>query len=688
MAGGSLFYPLIQVKTQILLIVLREGIPNLEDIQKRLEAVWNERISLTSIRQILLENGLVGTDTIADDGGLKQRELFEGKSGGQMFLKFARDNEPGKPVAEECAEEVREDAGEEEAGDLFFPLSGREKRRDYSQGQREYLDQWERGDYNAYAGGLLFAPVLARYDFLPMLKRMIDVPPHEGYSLEELGLTLFYFDLFRYRSMEDFKRVYPEEFGLLVGRTCSPSLFTLRRFLHKVRKFRNGEKLIEEFSVGYLKSGVAKWGVLYIDGHFLPYHGLCPITKGWHAVRQMPMKGSYHFLGVDENFNPWIFLTRPSSEDLLQKIPEMVEQAKRIGKKALALGPEELEKLVVVFDREGYSGELFRHLDGRDSGDGGRRAIFITWAKYADKWVNDIPEEKFNRTAKVNYEIKKTEEIKYFETERMMSKYGKIRAIVIQSGTGKNKRRAPIFTNGREEEIASERVVQLICRRWGEENVIKELMTKHLINYMPGYVKETMEEQPLVDNPKIKELKKQRARWLSELHKLKVKLADNVLRRGAAGADGSPMEKGELQILEGIVRMDNEIMLLNQEGEKLPKRIRFDEAHDGTMLMNLNYEKKRILDCIKMFTYNAQKKMGQLLLNHYGREKEIFPALSMIINRSCHVKLEGSGLLRVRLRRFKNQEIDYAARHLCEDLNGLGPTTLDKYKFPMRFEVE
>lgn len=78
----------------------------------------------------------------------------------------------------------------------------------------------------------------------------------------------------------------------------------------------------------------------------------------------------------------------------------------------------------------------------------------------------------------------------------------------------------------------------------------------------------------------------------------------------------------------------------------------------------------------------------QLLLNHYGREKEIFPALSMIINRSCHVKLEGSGLLRVRLRRFKNQEIDYAARHLCEDLNALGPTTLDKHKFPMHFEVE
>ena len=40
--------------------------------------------------------------------------------------------------------------------------------------------------------------------------------------------------------MEDFKRAYREEFGVLMGRTQSPSLFTLRRFLHKVRELGQG----------------------------------------------------------------------------------------------------------------------------------------------------------------------------------------------------------------------------------------------------------------------------------------------------------------------------------------------------------------------------------------------------------------------------------------------------------------
>lgn len=78
--------------------------------------------------------------------------------------------------------------------------------------------------------------------------------------------------------------------------------------------------------------------------------------------------------------------------------------------------------------------------------------------------------------------------------------------------------------------------------------------------------------------------------------------------------------------------------------------------------------------------------MCGLLLNHYDEKKEILPALAMIVERGGHVKLEGGQLL-VRLKRFKNREIDYAARHLCEDLNGMNPVTLDRFRFPIRFQV-
>src|SRR2546430_47933 len=195
-----------------------------------------------------------------------------------------------------------------------------------------------------------------------------------------------------------------------------------------------------------------------------------------------------------------------------------------------------------------YSAELYRYLDGKDQGAGKRRALFVSWAKYSDKWVNDLAEEQFNRVAQVTYEIRKAEAIPYLETTRTMNKYGKIRAVVIESG--RDKKRAAIYTNGTAEELGAERIVQLICRRWGEENAIKELLHKHLINYTPGYVREELEEQPLVENPELRERKKQRAGLVSELNRLKIELADHLLEPPAKKR-GTP-SRSQKEVMDDI----------------------------------------------------------------------------------------------------------------------------------------
>ncbi len=674
-----------ELRGKILLIVLRDGIEKLEGIAQRLVETWREEVSLPSIQQVLEENGLSEPKVRGVENGGVVGDLFGVEPKRQLVLNL---DGVGGPAAEGIVGSVEPkpsrnlDPGNALGGDGGASATDTGYRRNYSLAQRVYLDQLEQGDYNAYAGGLLLTPLLARYHFLSILRRTIAIATYEGYSLEELALTLFYLDVFGFRSMEDFKRAYPEEFGVLVGRAQSPSLFTLRRFLHKVRKLGKGEALIDEFAVSYLQSGLATWGVMYIDGHFMPYYGVHPISKGWHGVRQIPMKGSYNFLAVDERFSPWLFLIRSSSEDLLQKIPELIEKAKRLGGKA-GMSRERLDKLIVLFDREGYSAELYRYLDGRDLGEGKRRALFISWAKYADKWVNDFPEAAFSQVVRVTYQIQEAEDIHYLETTRSMSKYGKIRAVVIQSGG--DKQRAAIYTNGTEDEIGSPRLVQLICHRWGEENAIKELLHKHLINYTPGYLSEELEKQPLVDNPKVTELKKKRAGLVSELNRLKIELADHVLQQSGDKRRRPPRSQAE--VLASIAVTESAKLLTDQQLDRLPREISFAEAHDGDKLRQLDYEKKRFLDGIKVFAYNIKAEMCRMLLHHYDRQKELLPALSMIVERAGYVKLE-AGRLRVTLRRFKDREIDYAARHLCEDFNRMQPVTLDRFQFPIHYQVQ
>jgi hypothetical protein len=676
-----------ELRGKILWIVLKEGVGKLEAIRQRLADAWQEEVSVPSIQQVLAENGLGEPIAPEGDAAAVQSELFEPPPDKQLSLRLESGSGDRSPSTGSSSAEVEKGSGSQPSQAPGGDGSGwpRQARRSHSRAQRVYLDRLEQGEDNAYAGGLLLTPLLARYRFLPTLSQVITIPTHEGYSLEELALTLFYLDLFGFRSLEDFKRAYPEEFGVLVGRAHSPSLFTLRRFLHRVRELGKGEVLIEAFAQSYLQSGLAQWGVMYIDGHFMPYYGMFSITKGWHGVRQVPMKGSYNFLVVDERSTPWLFLIRSSSEDLLRKIPELIEKAKRLGEQA-GVNQERLDKLIVVFDREGYSAELYRYLDGRDQGEGKkRRALFISWAKYADKWVNDLAEEQFSQVARVTHQIQKPEEIRYLETERSMSKYGKIRTIVIQSG--ENKQRSAIYTNGVQEEIGAERVVQLICGRWGEENAIKELLHKHLINYTPGYVTEELHEQPLVTNPEITKLKQKRAGLVSELNRLKVELANHVLKKRDKKRKRRTPARSRAEVLASITMTESAILLTDQALDKLSAEIPFDEAHGGEKLLRLNHEKKRFLDGIKVFVCNLRAEMGRMLLKHYDRKKEVWPAVSMIVERGGFVKLE-EGRLQVTLRRFKDREIDYAARHLCEDLNRMQPVTLDHFHFPIRYQVQ
>ncbi len=662
-----------EMKFKILEIAYRNRDLSLEEMVKQLERRWNQKVSRNSLRMVLMENGFIKEEVRKDDLDLGEMDLFDG--GGWEF-KFDE--------AKEGREEIPKDAEDSVRIEMGRPRIGVEKgREEYSRGQRIYLDELERysenhiekGAYNAYGGGLLFAPLIERYDFTGMMKGIIDLATHEGYSLEEFCLTLLYFDLFRFESVENFKTVYPEEFGILIGKSQSPSIFTIRRFLHKVRKLKIGEKLMEEFGKKYLKEGLAKYGMLYIDGHFLPYYGGREITFGWNTVRETVMAGSCHFMGNDEAFNPVIFFVRASSEDLLEKIPEMISKIKQMGKEA---GMDQGE-LTVVFDREGYCAELFRSLDKLE----GEKITFITWAKYSDRWVGDIVEGQFKNSVEVVYELQEKEEIRYCEVEKEMSKYGKIRAVVIEDV--RTRHRSAIYTNNRKKGAGE--IISLICRRWGQENLIKTLKLEHLIDYHPGYVSEELEEQPLVENPQLLELKRKRSNLLSQLHELELKFAERTLDKTKDETSWREIKTAELDTLSQIAIIKSQITLVKQEIEKLPKEVKYDEANSEKLVV-LDHEKKRFMDCIKVFAYHMEKKMCEILLKYYDVEKrdEIYPLLHMVINRGANIRL-AQGRLLVRLRGFKNPEVSYAARRLCEELNQMNPVTLDRFRLPICYQT-
>jgi hypothetical protein len=210
-------------------------------------------------------------------------------------------------------------------------------------------------------------------------------------------------------------------------------------------------------------------------------------------------------------------------------------------------------------------------------------------------------------------------------------------------------------------------------------------MYKHEIEYSPGYEANEIEDQPMVENPKVNELKQKVANLKGEISGIKSKFGHEVLEEMEKDARWEEIKEKRILTIADIESIRSQITLLEQEIDKLPREVKFDEVH-GKKLHEFNYEKKRFLDCIKVFTYNIEKQMCNLLLRYYDVKKEIHPVLAMIVKRGGFIKLEDRKL-KIQLRGFKNPEIDDTARRLCEDLNQMKIFSLDKFHLPIRYEV-
>jgi len=160
-----------RLRGEILFVALKRGVLEPKEIKKQL-AAWDSEVSIPSIRQVLSENGIVEGTSGADET-IQQAELFDVEDEKQMYLDFAFSRELLKPATKGGGQNREEKS--RAGGEIKNDSGGMRKDRSYySQAQRIYLDQLERGDFNAYAGGLLFAPLVERYSFLPTLRRIIN----------------------------------------------------------------------------------------------------------------------------------------------------------------------------------------------------------------------------------------------------------------------------------------------------------------------------------------------------------------------------------------------------------------------------------------------------------------------------------------------------------------------------------
>lgn len=270
-----------------------------------------------------------------------------------------------------------------------------------------------------------------------------------------VGLVAMGFAL-RLRSIEGFKTAMRRDFGRLLGVHAAPAVQTLRTRVHALAESVDPAELMRTLVKAWVALEPVWEGAYYIDGHFCPYSGGRPVPKAWNAKRRIVEPGQTDLYVHDASGRVLFFMNRPFNDQLVKGIPQLLTEIR-------ALAPRD-QPILLVFDRGGYSGRLFRELTREGIG-------FITYLKgrparrrvpahrFVRRWWHVEDPATIQRPRRVVYRI--------YEKHTRIRGAGLIRTLVVADTDAQ----VPVLTNC--PAMRAAKVVHLLKMRWRQENSFK-----------------------------------------------------------------------------------------------------------------------------------------------------------------------------------------------------------------------
>ena len=250
----------------------------------------------------------------------------------------------------------------------------------------------------AHGGVLAALPMLLRAGLLGAANRLFRLP-NGFYGLTTILLFVAFMTLARVRNPESLRYQAPGEWGAILGLDRCPETKTLRR---KIRLLASAEHTVRDWQSALARTWATEhdddWATLAVDGHVKVYTGRNGRLPKHFVARQklcMPASVSYWINALGGT--PLLCLHKALDPKLIKALEQdVVPHLMQLGvvpeaAPDLTRPDAGVPALTLVFDREGWSPDLFKRL--------ARRGIAcITWHKNFKG--EDWPQEEF-RTLEV-----------------------------------------------------------------------------------------------------------------------------------------------------------------------------------------------------------------------------------------------------------------------------------------------
>ena len=473
---------------------------------------------------------------------------------------------------------------------------------------------------------------------------------------------------------QDFKLLSHHEMGGVIGREKLPSLSLYRYRIPLIVAQMEMQDIMLQTSKS-MHEILQFSRVVYIDGHFMPYHGGSETLFGYYPQKRLAMHGREYFFVHDRNGLP-VYAT---ISDGYHKSKHYIEY---VDGKLREIYEAEKKELLEVFDRGGYSRQFCIDIHST--------IRFICWRSDARQMPIELQTVEWTVVG-IEHQGNDYEQIKektFYAWERTTKFEGENQRKVIfrEIWIKKGNKVSPALTN--DFETSLEDLVRHLTRRWGvQENMFKELKD-HGIDRIHSYRKEEFSEELLyelglenredgiiheIDNPDRRLISKKISGLRAEKKKLAVKIVE--LQKLGKPKKLIPIEERYNQIEKQI---DNQI----EQREAMPKKVNLFERIEKNGIVRLCDDKKLFFDWLKMNAIWAKRQMVEIVKPIYTDLRDVNKFVKSILKSRTYVRRKGE-VLYVSFPPQQSKRSAEALDLLCENLNrydngetGLRPTKL------------
>ncbi|MHA7178464.1 putative transposase [Arthrobacter sp. Sr24] len=515
-----------------------------------------------------------------------------------------------------------------------------------------------------HAGLFLAIPALESTGLLACAKEVYGALPNGFYGLETVLIDSVLRALAGEARAEGATRFDPQELGRVLGLDRAPEVKTIRRRISQLAEAGKAQELIAALAKNHLAGtgpdGEDLAAILYVDGHVRAYQGTKKIGKIYSTRLKYPVPATEETWVTDAHGAPVFLVMAKPGASLAAELRDLLPELRT------AVGDD--RRILVGFDRGGWSPALFKHMDeaGFD---------VLSWRKGTTK---DIEEKLF---AEVSHTDEHGEEKTWsvadtvvdlpLNTTKKTGEVFSIRQISrIVATPGGGTRQIHILTTN--QDMGAGEVVHRMGNRWRQENQFRYARMHFALDSHDSYHSSDDNENRMVPEP-AKARAYQKVVAARRHHAEAAAVADLnllALKTPVEGTDEVTVTSAmHNQTMAPVWEAENALAAAEKIHKGIPAKIRLGDLNPGQQV--LDTEVKMIHTGIRMAAYNTAMTIAREIRTNTGYRRanqEAHALMRQMFNQTGDVNTTEPGYLTITLDPLPTKAKTAAAAQLCEHL--------------------